>query len=189
LKEGLTKEGWSFDHEDKDIAVWTKKISNSSVHVVKGVGVINASSTDVLNFLKDVTCRSRYDEMVSEAKVIEVVDEHTQVVYESFKAQQYCRTAQRDFCHLLYWRQLQDGTCVIAGTSVEHPECPVKHKFVRAEVITGGWIIKPSNRSPNRALVTYLMHLDLKGKIPVWIANLVLKSQPLCINAIRSLFK
>jgi len=78
---------------------------------------------------------------------------------------------------------------VIAGTSVEHPECPVKQKFVRAEVITGGWIIKPSNQDPNRALVTYLMHLDLKGKIPVWIANLVLKSQPLCINAIRSLFK
>ena len=37
-----------------------------------------------------------------------------------------------------------NGKIIIGSTSIEHPDCPPVKKFVRADLIIGGWILTPS---------------------------------------------
>jgi hypothetical protein len=188
IREDSVKDGWVFSHEEKDVAVWTKKTGATGV-CVKGVGVINSSPMDVLSIICDVTKRKWYDDMISEGRVLEEVDDCTQVVYQLYKAGALCKTGARDFVHVSYWRRLPNGTCVLVGKSIEHPSMPSASPpagTTRAEVVCAGWVIKPSIKDPNRALATYVLHLDLKGSVPAAMVNVIVRKQPQCINELRS---
>jgi len=186
LKEDTLKEGWAFSHEEKDIAVWTKTMEGTIC--LKAVGVVNASPTDVLAVLADANKRKWYDDTLEHCKLLEDVDEHTQVVYSSFKTQQLCRTAMRDIVAVSYWRRLPNGFGVLVAKSVEHAAAAVKTGYVRADLVHCGWVIKPSLKDPNRSLVTYVIHIDMKGVLPSFAMEVFTRRQPMCVHAIRTLF-
>lgn len=187
IKEG-NKDGWVFSHEEKDIHVFVKKDIPATECCVKGVGVINASAYDLLQLLSDPNKRKWYDDMVDNVSVVEDVDGNTSVLWQSYKTEQACKLSPRDFSTLCYSKRLANGSYVMVARSVDHDKCPPKQGFTRSDVFIAGWIIKPSNQSPNRSLVTYVLHCDLKEKLSKSVLTTVAKKQPLILETIRNMF-
>ena len=183
------EDSWNFLHETNDVRVYSRDIKGSELKCFKGVGVVEASPDTLLSLISDPARRYWYDEMCLDSRTLLNLDSSTRLVYNCFEARSiFCNTAAREFVMVARFTRLPDGTTVIAGKSVESELCPINTHFVRGSVNSGGWVIRPSKKSPNRSLVSYIMHIDLGGSVPAWIANLVSDKQPLCIDSIRKLF-
>uniref|UniRef100_K3W586 START domain-containing protein n=1 Tax=Globisporangium ultimum (strain ATCC 200006 / CBS 805.95 / DAOM BR144) TaxID=431595 RepID=K3W586_GLOUD len=64
-----------------------------------------------------------------------------------------------------YWRREEDGSYFVMYQSIEHPECRVRHNYVRATVLGGGFVIAPQ-KVPSGAIrshVTYVLRYDPGG--------------------------
>jgi len=76
---------------------------------------------------------------------------------------------------------MDDGTIYIPAFSVQRDDVPVKKDHVRIELDIGGWVLKPDPNNPNNSITTYLAYMDLGGRIPGYIMNMVVNKQPLTI--------
>jgi len=80
---------------------------------------------------------------------------------------------------------LQDlkDKCIIVAKSVDQDDlCPPYSDIVRAELKTSGWVLVPRG---NITLATFIVQVDLKGKIPTSVMNLIATRQPLSIYYVR----
>ena len=185
----LSQDSWNFVSEANDVRVFSRELDGSSVKVIKGEGTVEANAELIYSVVSDPYRRQWYDETCTESRVVESLDESTNLVHNCFEARTiFCRAASRDFVFVARSSQLQNGTCVVASKSVDSELVPPLKNFVRARVLLGGWIIRPSSQNSNRSLVTYIIHLDLGGSVPMWIKKLVMEDQPMCINRLRKLF-
>ena len=116
---------------------------------------------------------------------LEKVDEyngHTWSTYSRYKS--FMFVSGRDFYNLIHWRVEDSGTILFIGGSLESTTCPPKRGLVRGELVIGGWVLRPVNGG-NATEVSYVVNLDLKGKIPSIIVNQIVTKQPMQINIIR----
>lgn len=138
-------------------------------------------------------------------KVLETVDNHTQVIHIKYGAQYCMLKRMRDVVILYNWHVRKDGTIVLVGKSVEHELAPLEPEFTRAEVFASGYIIKPKvtffmdevvllfhrqEDNPSASVVTYLTNLDLKVTNDLFKTTflaIVQESQPLNISRLRNL--
>ena len=60
---------------------------------------------------------------------------------------------------------LDNSTIVVASTAVVCDKCPIVAGVVRAETLTGGYIIYANENDRNTCKVSYITHVDLKGKL------------------------
>ncbi|KAI7837930.1 hypothetical protein COHA_008236 [Chlorella ohadii] len=113
-----------------------------------------------------------------EARVLEVIDKHTQIVMHSFQpgglVGRLC--APREMCCIRSWRQDQDGTYIILYQSTNHRKArPARGGLlhwrapVRASVQAAGFTVAPllpryTGGGPSQeCLVTLVMKIDLGG--------------------------
>eukprot|EP00455_Lapot_gusevi_P045797 TRINITY_DN5912_c0_g1_i1.p1 TRINITY_DN5912_c0_g1~~TRINITY_DN5912_c0_g1_i1.p1 ORF type:complete len:954 (-),score=260.10 TRINITY_DN5912_c0_g1_i1:40-2901(-) len=184
----LPEDSWEFLNETDDVRISSRSIKGSACKMFRGLGIVHANPVDIMAIIADPARRKWYDDMCVESSRFMELDSSTSLIYQTFEARDWCRTAARDFVMVTKWTRLQDGTCVVVGKSVTHPDYPEGKKRVRATAHLGGWVIKPSQKVSSRSLVFYFMQVDLGGSVPSWAANIVSKKQPLCINHIRKLF-
>ena len=59
---------------------------------------------------------------------------------------------------------------------------PKNPDMVRAEILMAGWVLIPQGRY---TIVTYIVQIDLKVKIPTSVVNVVSVKQPMCIHYLR----
>ena len=77
------------------------------------------------------------------------------------------------------WKDFPESSShILHFKSVDHPLCPVKPKFVRAETLISGYFIKTINVFPPRTLISIISQTNIKGMIPAWLVNQVAKSAP-----------
>jgi hypothetical protein len=69
----------------------------------------------------------------------------------------------RDFCTVVHYRKLQDGTICVVNRSAEHPDAPRTSKYVRGEILMGANIIQPIPNEPNKALFTIVTQVRSPG--------------------------
>lgn len=69
----------------------------------------------------------------------------------------------RDFCTVVHYRKLQDGTICVVNRSAEHPDAPRTSKYVRGEILMGANIIQPIPNEPNKALFTIVTQVRSQG--------------------------
>ncbi|RQM20412.1 hypothetical protein B5M09_012986 [Aphanomyces astaci] len=77
----------------------------------------------------------------------------------------------RDLVLMRYWRREEDGSYFVMYQSTTHPECRVRHNFVRASILGGGYVIAPQKSSIHggvRSLVTYVLRYDPKGNSSIY---------------------
>ena len=80
------------------------------------------------------------------------------IKYLRFK--QVWPTAVRDFCNIVHWRILGDGTVVICSFSEKFDDlCPLNDKdgLVRGELILGGFVLRPTLTGTN---AFYIVQVD-----------------------------
>ncbi len=83
---------------------------------------------------------------------------------------------------------------LISGRSVTCAAVPSVHGTVRATVFASGWIVEPyacgtpaagTGGSSVYSKVTYITQVDIGGKVPAAVINLVAVRQPLSIHYVR----
>lgn len=77
------------------------------------------------------------------------------------------------------WHDFPDKNSVcIHFNSVDHPDCPLQKKIVRAHTYISGYFIKTESHKPLRCSVHIVSQTDVKGKIPFWIVNKASQTAP-----------
>ncbi|XP_071373169.1 rho GTPase-activating protein 7 isoform X2 [Centroberyx affinis] len=111
--------------------------------------------------------QGRWDEDLLESRVVETLDERTEVY-------QYVRNTMaphptRDHLVLRTWAtDLAKGACALVCTSVDHEGAPVVG--VRANVLTSRYFIEPCGA--NKSRLTHISRTDCRGRFPEWYNKL-----------------
>ncbi|CEG46335.1 hypothetical protein F443_16783 [Plasmopara halstedii] len=109
----------------------------------------------------------RWDAATATMRVVQQLDDHADIVYVTQRPTQLGPFWQkaRDLVLMRYWRREEDGSYFVMYQSIDHPECRVRHNYVRANFLGGGFVIAPQ-RVPSgsiRTLVTYVIRYDPGG--------------------------
>lgn len=175
---------WEFIQKQDDVKLYSKKPEAESLPIMMGVGMVEGTPWELLAFIADEKNKTSWDSLYDSGNEVIRVDEVTRIMNERFKA--IWPTSPRDFCNIVTFRVLKEGSIVVAAKSIEHSLCPPSSKYIRAKVIIGGFIFKPIDSQVSE--VKYIVQTDLQGSLPALVTNKVSKSQPLIVNAIRRSF-
>ncbi|TMW67929.1 hypothetical protein Poli38472_007601 [Pythium oligandrum] len=129
--------------------------------------VVQGSPTEVFRLLMNPKRYQRWDPSIATMKVIQEMDDHADIVYITQRPVYLWPLWQkpRDLVLMRYWRREEDGSYFVMYQSVEHPECRVRHNYVRATILGGGFVIAPQKipSGSMRSLVTYVLRYDPGG--------------------------
>lgn len=129
--------------------------------------VVNGSPTEVFRLLMNPKRYQRWDPSIATMKVIQEMDDHADIVYITQRPTYLWPLWQkpRDLVLMRYWRREEDGSYFVMYQSINHPECRVRHNYVRATLLGGGFVIAPQ-KVPSGAIrshVTYVLRYDPGG--------------------------
>jgi len=137
--------------------------------LVKAEGVVKASPKDILRLFEDNTRVSEYNKYFQEGRDLEDVAENTKIVWAS--SPPIFPFKPRDFCTVVHFRKLKDGTVVVLNRAAEHPDAPVTSQYTRGKIVLGANIIQPVPRAPHLCRLTMLTQVDPGGFAPPVIVN------------------
>eukprot|EP01016_Furgasonia_blochmanni_P045609 TRINITY_DN6457_c0_g1_i2.p2 TRINITY_DN6457_c0_g1~~TRINITY_DN6457_c0_g1_i2.p2 ORF type:complete len:130 (+),score=35.30 TRINITY_DN6457_c0_g1_i2:421-810(+) len=83
----------------------------------------------------------------------------------------------RDFILAAAATKRDDGSRILAATSVELPKYPALPDHVRAKLIVGGWILTPVADNSNQTQAVYAVKLDPNGPLSKMVVNMAVKNQ------------
>ncbi|GMF36490.1 unnamed protein product [Phytophthora fragariaefolia] len=129
--------------------------------------VVHGSPTEVFRLIMNSKRFQRWDSATATMRVIQQLDDHADIVYVTQRPTHLWPLWQkaRDLVLMRYWRREEDGSYFVMYQSIEHPECRVRHNYVRANLLGGGFVIAPQ-RVPSgsiRTLITYVLRYDPGG--------------------------
>ncbi|XP_069826012.1 stAR-related lipid transfer protein 13 isoform X2 [Dendropsophus ebraccatus] len=163
-KESKDKfKGWVSLSSTENTELTYKKVGDGNPLRLWKVSVeVEAPPSVVLNRL--LRERHRWDDDFAQAKVIETIDNQTEVY--QYVVDSMAPHPSKDFVVLRTWRtDLPKGMCSLVATSVEHEEASLIGG-VRAIVLETRYLIEPCGSGKSR--LTYICRVDLKGHCLDW---------------------
>lgn len=153
-----------------------------SVICTKGATLLPFPILDIFSLLMNDTKQKEIDMSVKSIRRIKNFSENTSLVYTRYK--QIWPLTVRDFCNLVHWRLLPDGTVVIISFSEKYEDlCPLEDGIMRGELILSGYVLK---QTPKGTECHYVIQTDLKGTIPSSAINLMSSIQPMNLANIKT---
>jgi len=164
------EEGWKLEKrlENGDM-VQVKTINKKKVFRLTGYVDISPCMLLEELFYK-VEQVPTWNNTLTESKIIQPIDEYTDVAYSVCAEAAGGVVSTRDFVSIRHW-SLIDGVYVSAGCSIQHPAMPPQPKKVRGENGPTCYAMFPVEGSPERTLFRWLLDTDLKGWIPQTIID------------------
>lgn len=133
----------------------------------KGVITINSSVENV--FERIMHNRPTWDDSIVEEKIIQVIDNQTDIVYLSF--QSLSSILNRHYKIIRRWNKLEDGSYVVVCTSIDVDYTPSHQSFINVPygtMMASRYRIEPhisnNNKSTNSCKVTIIQRIDAKGR-------------------------
>eukprot|EP00117_Sycon_ciliatum_P049952 scpid98718/ scgid3379/ StAR-related lipid transfer protein 3; MLN64-like protein; START domain-containing protein 3 len=108
---------------------------------------------------------AEWDATVKESKLLERIDDHTNIVYNLANEIGGGVISSRDFVSLLHWDRFED-VWVSSGIACTHKDMPPQPNVVRGENGVCGFICKPTGSSPPKCSFVWYLTTDLKGWLP-----------------------
>lgn len=165
-EECINFDEWTKQYTEKNIDVYTKKLYDSNYQVIKVRTLYDdIIADDLWNVLHDHEYRKIWDENMIDGKVINMLDDHTEIGYYSVKVP--WPATNRDFCNLRTWKQ-KDDEYIIFNKSITHRDCPEYKGYVRAKSLLSGYYFK---KMDNGVEFIYYTHSDPKGWFPTSFIN------------------
>lgn len=187
------------------------KDSRKEFHKVRGQGIVHAMPETTFNCISDLDMYALWDGFSNEQQVIA---EYPMGNEEGLMRILYIRfngifpVASRDICVCTIKRRLNarnfkskgiikgrnstessapdSEAFLLVAFSIDHPSCPPSPGFVRAELRSSGFIIRPLSNS-SCSTVTYIIQFNAKGWLPTALSSMVSEYQPLRIAKIRDI--
>lgn len=99
--------------ETKEISTYKKDMEYTSIQCLKGVTEFELSPKKVIHILKNINNMKLWDPLIKDTTVVEVVDNHTEVVHLKFGAKVCLLSQKRDFVILRHWQERKDGSFIL----------------------------------------------------------------------------
>lgn len=190
----------------------TSNDGHKEYHKVRGQGIVHAPPETTFNCISDLDMYAMWDGFGNEQQVIaeHSLDEDglVRILYIRFNG--IFPVASRDICVCTIKRRISarnhpkmafkgsgqtlarsgddmnTEAFLLAAFSIDHPSCPPAPGFVRADLRSSGFIIRPLANS-SCSSVTYIIQFNAKGWLPTALSSMVSEYQPLRIAKIRDI--
>ncbi|RQM11680.1 hypothetical protein DD237_004287 [Peronospora effusa] len=158
---------WDFIGGKDGVKAYTKV--DGSLTAAKGVGFLPYHPRVIWDQFIDATKRKLVDHQLALGRKLKTLHPQTHIDYLEYKP--IFVVAGRDFCNLVHWRVLPDGTIILVVQSIEDLElCPLKEP----KVVRGDLHLACTKKVPNAAydgaMVTTMVKTDIKGSIQMTIS-------------------
>lgn len=141
---------------------------------VKAVAVLAASPQTVGAVIEDAAQQPAWVPYLTETRVLKEISLNEALLYSRFDAPWPAR--DRDFVYRSQVSRDAAGGIVYRLKSVQSPLMPERDDYVRAILIEGLYTIEPKDK--NSAHVEFMFHADPRGRLPLWIVNIVQRRFP-----------
>ncbi|KAL0583294.1 hypothetical protein ABG067_006795 [Albugo candida] len=181
----VVPDGWIEGPNSNGVQVVHGSVRDNSWHTMKATGKLPCNPEEALRLLADRDMVPRFDDMTKEIRLLEQLDEHTEVRLVSCKGVMF--TTPRDFCVVTSVRCEKSGRCLVATRSVEHTGSK-QEGYTRALSYISGYVITPDSDDPNICEVAIIAHMDLGGHVPAFVVRQLGLSSPIDLfKSIRKL--
>lgn len=174
-------QAWEVLTASDTLTVWQRPVVGSGIREVQVEAVLEASSRQIWNVIRDVAKHPEFLPYVAEARVVRDAGE-VRYVYQRVSPPV---VADRDYT--LGARAYEDHETLVFQQDfwLENAVGPAPQDgVVRVEVVQGRWILEPLN--PKRTRILYQLHTDPGGSIPSWLINFGQRySLPRLLNAVE----
>ncbi|KAK3799572.1 hypothetical protein RRG08_053201 [Elysia crispata] len=102
---------------------------------------------------------------VKECRVLQVVDDHSDILYVVSNELGGGAIQSRDFISLRSWVE-KNGILMSAGMGVKHPDMPPQKNYIRGHNGIGGYCYEAHPTDPGKTLLYWFMNTDIKGWFP-----------------------
>ncbi|KAH7446095.1 hypothetical protein KP509_01G038900 [Ceratopteris richardii] len=149
--------------------VTSESNQKDKVLVLKSVGVVAASTSDVFEMLIDIhnPHRKQWDILTGDLELIEEVDGHHVILHGTFDPKYVRRwNSKRDFVFSQFWRHDPDNSYMIFQYPSFHKRCPKRPGYRRIQLNTTTWEIKPlpyNRPNSSSCVVTQTMEIRSTG--------------------------
>lgn len=170
-------DGWNFKAEGDGVKIYVKQDPSLPFTTFKAIGVlpVREGIFELIEGLGDVEQRPKWDDMVLNAEIKERHFPFYQVSYSQIKSPSIL-ICNREMLALGRMRWEEDGGALMALKAITDPDYPEQPGYVRAEMVVGGYIIRPTP-NPKEFLVTWAGCVNPGGWIPTAVANIVAYKQ------------
>jgi len=177
---------WKLEKEKKNLKIYRLKDDSSPIHKVKGETTVNCTCKEMEEFLDDFQlAMPTADTMFAHGETL-YSSKNVNVQYAAFNMPGYPLVSNRDFIWLEYRDSIDNNTGISVGFSTSEVEKlkvdnSDKKGYVRAWIQESGYYW--TKMEGDTLKLTYIVQADVKGWLPVWVANLAAADQ--ASNALR----
>jgi hypothetical protein len=161
-------EGWKLVTQTKDVAIFSRPHSGSSLKEFKAIGPIDAPTHAVHVVIDDFENYPSFMPYLIECRLVK--RESDSLVGYQRLSPKIC--ADRDYT-LRVWNKSWPASGGLVYFSQWAPANelgpPEKKGVIRVKVCDGGWLLEPDGTNKTRA--TYSVYTDTGGLIPAFVAN------------------
>ena len=173
LNEPNSGKEWTQVINEKNITIYKKTLPDCPVIIIKGVALFEGIPYDIMwKALADANLRKSWETLFLNFESVETRPDGTELIYYSMKAP--FPVQDRDF--LQRKTVLHDypakGQVLLHFVSVESDKKPPLKKYVRANTMVAGYLIKELSKFPLRCSISLVNQVDLKGSIPKYLINM-----------------
>ncbi len=179
LSSSAAAPAWTPKAARGGIEVYTASIAGSEYVAFKAVTVLDASPAEVLRVVEDP---SGYADWFAYTETARVLDEKGAEKLLYMETQFPWPFSNEDMVYRL--RRTADGQTTRIDLEGVPGQLPVRNGIYRMKSARGHIEVKPVGA---RTEVTYVMHTELGGRIPLWMANENIHEMPLrTLGALRA---
>lgn len=167
-----SREGWRREagHEYDNACVFSRHF-NQHGKVFKLVAVVDFTTTEVFDVLvPGVEAWPVWNPTILECKMIEKVNENTDIAYSVAANALGGLVSSRDFVNLRHWKT-RDDVLMSSACATKHPKMPVSKAHVRAENKPAAYVFEKVPGEPNKCKFTCILSTDLKGWMPQFLID------------------
>lgn len=170
--EAVSDQDWIIWHESQHRIVSYRKIHTSGLIEIKAKTQLSSTLAGFILFIEDSANIPMWFDNASHVKVIEVIDQTTQVFQTDFHA--IWPLSNRSMIIKSHYWQNKNLTIEIAIEDMEEAYNTNTNNIL-IKVITAHWLLTPLMN--NQISLEYQFIADAQGSVPKWLANrLTLKS-------------
>jgi len=171
---------WVFEKEKKGVKIYRLKSEDSSVHKVKGVGIVQCSMEEMKVFIEPFPESMKVaDDMFEHGEILGSVED-MRVLYATFLMPGHPVISNRDFVWLNTDRAFEKygiSFGISSDTTSIGVEKPSQPGYVRGSLLESGYYWRPVEGKDDQVELIYMVQADLAGWLPTWVVNLAAGDQ------------
>jgi START domain len=184
--EPIKNKNWTLYSTEGKIQIYTEKIEKNGCFSVCGTTVIHASPKEILNEIRNQHNWKKIDNLLEKSEYFDLAKDR-RVIHLMFHGL-LGLFSKRDTVFLETVIKNKDESIIVTSIKSGLDIYPISDKYVRTEIISGGWYIQPFEK--NKCLVTHHTHANSKIEFMTpQIMNIFASKVPLVINKIKEILE